>query len=127
MASYELLKITYSALSDLAGGRVYDYVPETAAYPFVSLALPDSNDNSGDLYTASDCEIIVNIWGQQEGFIDIDAIAQAIYARLHYQYGLQSASHKVVYIYEQQRSLLHDPDGKTRRIRSRYLARLEKN
>lgn len=130
-AAFAFQTMVYNALMAgpaIAGGRVYDFVPDRAVYPFVSFDGIEAGDTAGTGAAEGDTEVAftINIWSQQDGWLEADGIAEAIYSRLHRVVLAQSAGHKSVFNYERDRGQIRDPDGKTRRIICRYRARLER-
>ena len=128
-AAFTFQRMAFEALSaspPIAGGRVFDHVPERAAYPFVSLSEAESSDVSG--FAADQCEVglSISVWSQSEGFAEAAAIAEMIAQRLHRSNVPQLAGWRAVFNYERDRGLLRDPDGRTRRVLCRYRAFLER-
>ena len=127
-AAFAFQKSVYAALMTspaIAGGRVYDFVPEQAVYPFVSFSDGEASDASGTNTDDKEVALIVNVWSQAEGTLEADTLAEAIYDRLH-RTALQSTGWQVVFNYERDRGHFRDPDGKTRRVICRYRAYLER-
>lgn len=130
-AALAFQKIAFDALTaptPIVGGRIYDVVPDRAEYPFISFDGGESLDRSGTSSADGDTEVslTLNIWSQQDGWLEADTIAEAVYARLHRTSLAQSAGHGCVFNYERDRGHIRDPDGRTRRIICRYRAILER-
>jgi Protein of unknown function (DUF3168) len=130
-SAFAFQKMVFEALAAspaIAGGRVYDFVPDRTAYPFVSFDAIESNDTGGTTSAEGDSEVAltINVWTQQDGWLEPDTIASAIYARLHRTTLPQSTEWRAVFNYERDRAQIRDPDGKTRRVICRYRAYLER-
>jgi hypothetical protein len=129
--AFAFQKMAFDALTAataLVGGRVYDFVPDRAAYPFISFDGGEASDASGTTAAEGDADVslTLNIWSQQDGWLEADTIAEAIYARLHRVVLAQSSGCRAVFNYERDRGHIRDPDGKTRRVICRYRARIER-
>lgn len=129
--AFAFQKMVFDALTAapaICDGRVYDFVPDQAAYPFVSFDGGEAGDVSGTGAAEGDAEVslTLNIWSQQDGWQEGDTVAEAIYSRLHRVVLAQSSGCKSVLNYERDRGQIRDPDGRTRRVICRYRARLER-
>jgi hypothetical protein len=126
--AFAFQKMAFDALSvgpAIVGGRIYDFVPDRAAYPFISF---DGGEALGTTAAQGDTEVslTLNIWSQQDGWLEADTIAEEAYSRLNRAVLPQSAGHRAVLNYERDRGHIRDPDGKTRRVICRYRAKLER-
>jgi hypothetical protein len=130
-AALAFQKMVFDALTAdpaIAGGRVYDFVPDRAAYPFISFDGGEALDQSGTTSAEGDSEVslTLNIWSQQDGWLEADTIAEEAYLRLNRVVLPQSAGHRAVLNYERDRGHIRDPDGRTRRVICRYRAKIER-
>jgi hypothetical protein len=130
-AALAFQKMVFDALTAnpaVAGGRIYDFVPDRAPYPFISFDGGEALDQSGTTAAQGDTEVslTLNIWSQQDGWLEADTIAEEAYSRLNRVVLAQSAGHRSVLNYERDRGHIRDPDGKTRRVICRYRAKLER-
>jgi hypothetical protein len=130
-AAFAFQKMAFDALNvgpAVAGGRIYDFVPDRAVFPYISFGNSDAGDDSGTTAAEGDSEVTLtlDIWSQQDGWLEADTIAEAIYARLNRVVLTQSSGHRSVLNYERDRGHFRDSDGKTRHVVCRYRAKLER-
>lgn len=110
----------------VAGGRVFDHVPERTAYPFVSLGDGESADAGSSGADDQELELAVSVWSRAEGFAEAEAVAEAIRARVHRTTLTQPAGFRSVFQYERRRMAMRDPDGLTRRVLMTFRAYMER-
>lgn len=105
----------YSAISGLAGGRVYDAPPQNVAFPYVTIdggqVVPD--DTSGDDDGMSEF-IDLHIWSRYRGWKEVKQITSAIYDALHGVPLAVSGRTSALTWVRNVRPPLRDPDGITR-------------
>lgn len=74
-----LFKLLNEKLPDIT---VYDFVPEEAAVPYVTIGTMVTNDISSKAETAYKVAIQINIWSEYRGKYEINKIAERIMALL---------------------------------------------
>lgn len=102
-------------LATLLDRRIYDHVPEGAAYPYMTVgeavAQPDNTLNSfGAVTTAT-----VHVWSDYRGFVEPNRIAGQAVSLLDHQ-PLPVAGHRVVAVRWQQTQPVKDPDPRVRHV-----------
>lgn len=76
-------KALFTLLNEkLPGITVYDFVPEEAAVPYVTIGTMVTNDISSKAETAYKVAIQINIWSEYRGKYEINKIAERIMALL---------------------------------------------
>jgi hypothetical protein len=101
------------ALPSVVGGRVYDAVPASAVFPYVSLGdmqvIPDKSSciDGVEIYPQ------IDVWSRAVGYPEVKTITKAVLAALDDQ-PLVVAGFNVVVFEVQGVQYLRDPDGLTR-------------
>lgn len=122
-AAFELQRTIYNALiagPAIAGGRVYDDVPENAAFPHVEIGerqiIPDDT-NVGAHGEASDDGVSdfidLHIWSRYRGDKEVLEIFNTIHTRLH-GVSLLVAGRAGALSWVRNFRSFNDPDGQTR-------------
>jgi len=118
-ASWALQQAIYASLAGdealtalLGGSRVYDHVPERAAFPYVTFAPGSVRDWSTG--TESGCEhtIVLHVWSRGAGRKEALAIIDALSTRLH-DAGLSLAGFRLVNLRHETSEVRRDADGET--------------
>jgi hypothetical protein len=77
---------TYSPLTALATGGIYDFVPETASPPYVAIGDDTATDWSTKTTNGWDATLTIHCWDYEvAGRKSVKTIMSAIYAALHRQ------------------------------------------
>jgi hypothetical protein len=109
----------------LLTGRVYDQVPESASFPFVSLGsiieFPDDAHDAQGLTSM----VTVHIWSKAPGNGEVFDLFAAVDAALD-RVPLTVAGFKDVQIKHTQHLTVDDPDPLVRHISAQYLVRMSK-
>jgi hypothetical protein len=105
----------------IADGRVYDIVPPSPTFPYVSLGPGDTVGDDNSCFAASEVTVQVDIWSRAVGWPEAKAIAAAVRAALTVELTL-TGFRNVVGEFVLSR-FLDDPDGSTRHaaMQFRYL------
>ena len=103
---------TSGALPAGVGGRVYDRVPEAAAFPYVSLGPCQVLPDKAGCIDGAEVMLQIDAWSRAVGFPEVKGIAKAIVAKLDDQ-PLSIEDHDVVVFEHQETRYLRDPDGLT--------------
>jgi hypothetical protein len=102
-----------SALSALLGGaRVYDDVPERAAFPYVTFAPGIERDWSTGETSGSEHAVTLHAWSRGAGRKEALAIMDALCARLH-DAALTLTGHRLVNLRHESSDVRRDSDGET--------------
>ena len=114
----ELQKAVVAALkasagvSALAGGRVYDRVPEGAGFPHVSIGDVFANDFGAQGLEGTDAIMRIDVWSRAVGKVELRRLMAAIVAALHEIDLTPDAGTFVLGRWAGSRDML-DPDGIT--------------
>jgi hypothetical protein len=101
-----------SAVAALVNGRVYDSVPTSAAFPYVSIGPVDSNQDDADCITSLEVAQQIDCWSRAAGFPECKKIADAVRAALH-GYEPDLATNAIVFFEHRTTRITRDPDGIT--------------
>ncbi len=101
------------ALGTEAEARVYDTVPASAAFPYVSLGEGQMIPVDEDCGDPSETYLDIDIWTRDAGFPQTKRIAGAFRERLHHG-DLSIAGHVLDLMEVQSVNYVRDPDGITR-------------
>jgi hypothetical protein len=120
-AAYEAL-IANSALTTLlGGGRLYDHVPQTSAFPYIAIDQMRINDWSTGTERGSEHVLMLHIWSRYDGKREAYEIADAIRAALD-DAELTLDDNRLVNLSHQYSDLKRDPDGETYHAVMRFRA-----
>lgn len=96
----------------VAGGRVYDEVPQAAAFPYVSIGEMQVVDDDAEMVGGAEVYATLHVWSRAPGKPEASALAAAVRAALHEQ-DLRLPFWRLVEIRHQSTRIMADPDGKT--------------
>jgi hypothetical protein len=115
----------YPSLTAMIGQRVYDEVPPSAEFPYVSLGPTDEIQNDAECIDASDIGIQIDVWSRATtGKPEMLRIAQEVKSALHlYETSLPSAA--LALLEHQITRGLVDPDGITKHAAMQFIATVE--
>lgn len=102
-----------TATSSTVSGRVYDSVPTSPTFPYVTLGNGDVTPELGEQTNAADITMQIDVWSRGVGFGEAKTIAKSIISALH-DADLTVPNNKNVSILFQTANYLRDPDGLTR-------------
>lgn len=110
-----------AAVTALVGGRVFDHVPEDAAYPYLVIGEAlEEPDNTHDSFGRR-LDEAVHVWDRVDGFARPMDIVAAIVALLdHQRTALTVAGHRVVSIRFLDARTLRDADPRIRHVPVRF-------
>lgn len=114
--SLEVQKAIVAALkaADVGvGERIYDDVPETRVFPYISLGECQVLPDKAGCIDGAELFLQVDAWSQDVGFPEVKGIAKDTVAALDDQ-PMTIANYDVVLFEHQSTQYLRDPDGKTR-------------
>lgn len=103
-----------AALQALIGNpaRLYDHVPENAAFPYVELGEVNARRFDSASRSGLDCALTLNVWSRYQGRREAKQILDAIYGVLH-DGGLSIAGNAHVLTVFQSAETKRDVDGLT--------------
>lgn len=96
----------------IAGGRIYDQVPTSPTFPYVSLGSCQVLPDKAECIDGSIVYPIIDVWSRAVGYPELKAIVQQILSVLDDQPLLVDGFQLVVFAYEDVQ-YLRDPDGQT--------------
>ncbi len=118
-ASWALQQAIFAALSGdsaltalLGGARVYDDVPERAAFPYVTFAPGLERDWSVGEAVGSEHVVTLHVWSRGAGRKEALAIIDAVRARLH-DAALTLVGYRLVNLRHESSDVRRDGDGET--------------
>jgi hypothetical protein len=111
-AMVDVLKAV-GALPDVVGGRVYDDVAASAAFPYVSLGPAQVLPDKAGCIDGAEVFQQIDVWSRGVGFPECKTIAQAIVAKLD-DVNLTVDGWAVIVLEHQDTRYLRDPDGLTK-------------
>ena len=113
--SLEVQKAIVGALrgANVAGGRIYDQVPEAPAFPYVTIGDCQVMPDKADCIDGSIVYPQVDVWTRTTGYPETKQIASAVLAALDDQQLTVDGYHLVVFEFQDIR-YMRDPDGITR-------------
>jgi len=103
-----------AALAAIVGTRIYDAVPPSATFPYVSLGQPQILPDKADCIDGSIVTYTIHGWSSDLGrSVEIKRIGAAIGAALD-ENELTLTGHRVVIAQHEQTNYIDDPDGITK-------------
>jgi len=113
-----------TALMDLVSG-VYDEVPETVDFPYVSLGSITEQVDDAHNQRGLEASVVLHVWSKYRGFKEAALILDALDAALDRQ-PLTVAGFTDISVAHQQHTELRDPDPDIRHINVSYRVWLTK-
>lgn len=110
-ALYDRLK-AYPALSSAINGRVYDTVPEGAAFPYVTFGTFDELSDDAECITGFEITIQLDVWSRTPGFPECRRIGDLV-RRAVLSAEIELPDNRLVSISHRQTMTMRDPDGLT--------------
>ena len=96
----------------LVQGRIYDRVPETRQFPYVSYGPSDDFEDDADCIEGSNLTVQLDAWSREVGFPEAKRICNAMRNALHNR-DLQLTDNALVLIECRGVRVMRDPDGLT--------------
>lgn len=103
-------------VSSPAGTRVYDTVPASATFPYVTVGPSELQPTDEDCFDVSENFVQIDVWSRAVGFPEAKQIAGAIRSALHEQ-SLTISGQVCDWMHVRQIAYSRDPDGLTSRAR----------
>jgi hypothetical protein len=92
--------------------RIYDSVPSSAQFPYVTFRVPIVVDDSADCITGSEVFFDIHIWSRATGWPEASRIAGIVRASLD-EAEFNVTDHNLINLHFRDFRRLDDPDGKT--------------
>jgi len=100
------------AVTALVAGRIYDSVPSTATFPYVSYGPSDLVSDDADCITAYSGFHQLDAWSRGVGYPEVKKIAEAVRVALH-DAPIVLPTNALVFIEHRSTRYVRDPDGLT--------------
>lgn len=130
-AAWELQQAVQQALAADTGvlallgtARVYDHVPQRAAFPYLALANFTVRDWATGTEPGTEIIFTINVWSRAAGHKEAHHLADAVRAALH-DAPLSLANHHLVNLRHESSESQRQRDRDTYRISARFRAVLE--
>lgn len=111
-AAYAALAADGALLALLGGERLYDDVPQNAAFPYVVIDQMQLRDWSTGTERGTEHMLMLHVWSRYDGKRETHEIADAVRAVLDGA-ALTLGNHRLVNLAHQFSDLKRDPDGET--------------
>lgn len=108
----------------MLGGRVFDTVPASALYPYVTIGEGQVLPDRADCIDGSEIFADVHVWSRKPGFVEAKQIAGAIRTALD-DADLPLDGHALIQLLFRDERALRDPDGLTSHIAMTFHALTE--
>jgi len=106
-----LLKAS-TELTTLIGGRIYDRVPESPTFPYVSFGPSDEVSDDADCIDGFEVTMQLDVWSRAVGFPECRRIVDAVRKALP-EDGVLLADNALVTFNHRISRMFRDPDGLT--------------
>jgi hypothetical protein len=100
------------AVTALIDGRVYDQVPASAAFPYVSFGPTDELTEDTNCRNGFDISLQIDCWSRAVGFPEVKRVSDAVRAALH-DHDFTLTDNALVYFRHRQTRVFRDQDGLT--------------
>ncbi len=111
-AAYEALSADSGLAALLGGNRIYDSIPQNAAFPYIVLDQMRVNDWSTGTERGSEHILMLHVWSRHGGKREVYGIADAIRHLLD-DAELALSDNRLINLTHQYSDLKRDPDGET--------------
>lgn len=101
-----------ATVTALIAGRVYDAVPPTPMFPYVSFGPADELSDDVDCVTGFEISMQIDCWSRAVGFPEVRRISDVVRAAL-VDTDLPIADNALVYFTHRITRVFRDPDGLT--------------
>ncbi len=123
-AVHQTLAADSAVLALLGAARVYDHVPQRAAFPYLALAAFTVRDWATGTEPGTEIIFTINIWSRAAGHKEAHHLADAVRAALH-DASLALVDHHLVNLRHESSETQRQRDRDTYRIAARFRAVLE--
>lgn len=100
------------AIVALVGTRVFDSVPASAPFPYISYGASDALQADAECIRGIDIDVQIDVWSRAVGFPEAKKINGAVRNALH-GVDLPLATNALVFLEHRQTATRRDPDGLT--------------
>lgn len=114
----------YAPLTALIGARVYDSVPSSAAFPYVSFGPEQTIQDDADCSEGFEIFMQIDAWSRSVGFPEVKRVAEAVRGALH-EYELPLIDNALISLVHRQTRVFRDPDGLTNHAAVEFVALVE--
>ncbi len=101
-----------ATVAGLIVGRVYDRIPATAKFPYVSLGPYDFASDDAECIDAGEHTLQVDVWSQKVGRVEAKQITDAVRRALH-KHEADLGAYALVEMRVDFTQVIGDPDGLT--------------
>jgi hypothetical protein len=101
-----------ATVASLVNGRIYDSVPSSPVFPYVTIGPIDSNQDDADCIIALEVAQQIDCWSRATGFPECKKVVDAVRTALH-DYSLDLATNALVFFEHRTTRITRDPDGIT--------------
>lgn len=130
-AAWDLQQAVHAALAGSSGvltllgsARIYDDVPQGAAFPYLSFTGFTARDWATSTEPGAEVVFTINAWSRGAGHKQAHLLAEAVRAALH-DGELSLSGHHLVNLRHEASSTHRERDGDTYRVAARFRAVLE--
>ena len=123
-AVHATLAANADILALLGSPRIYDHVPQRAAFPYLALANFTVRDWATGTEPGTEIIFTINVWSRAAGHKEAHHLAEALRAALH-DAPLSLANHHLVNLRHESSESQRQRDRDTYRISARFRAVLE--
>ncbi|MGF1650360.1 MAG: DUF3168 domain-containing protein [Hyphomicrobiaceae bacterium] len=121
VAIHQVLVSDAALGAELGGGRVYDYVPRGASYPYVTFGQTAENDWSSGSDQGSEHLITLHVWDDGRGRRTAHRIVARVRGLLH-DATLSLQGHRLINLRHEFTDVRREGDGQTIRALVRFRA-----
>ncbi len=115
----------FAGLSAIVGSRIYDRVPVSFTFPYVTLGQDEENSDDAECITGFEVFIPINVWSQAVGMPEVKRAADQIRRALH-DYDLPLTDNALVSLRHRQTAFRVD-DGLATNARVEFIALVEQS
>lgn len=108
----------------LAGGRIYDRVPEDVAFPYISFGPSDAINDDAECIQADEITFQIDVWSRTPGFPEVKQLARDL-RNLLLGANIQLTSNALVTLEHSSTRVFRDPDGLTSHAAMTFTAVIE--
>jgi len=101
-----------AGLTALVSGRVYDAVPSTPLFPYITVGEGDETSDDVDCVDGFEISLDIDVWSRAVGFPEAKRISDEVRKALKTP-DLTIPTNALVYFRHRQTRFLRDPDGLT--------------
>lgn len=115
---------SFAGVAALVGDRVFDEVPSTAVFPYISIGPSDEVDDSADCIIGSEVTFQIDGWSRAVGFPEVRRMSNAVRAALNGQ-EFNLSTNALANLEFTSSRVFRDPDGETKHAVLIFTASIE--